>query len=113
MSYQSQWNLNYDKDFDARSRACTIEQALSFTNSADVSFKALADSLLRSDNPQIANTFVTIVAGSPGFADASDDGEGGVNSDAITDAMLVSAVQAQWPSVAALYFDSEGQPING
>jgi hypothetical protein len=111
VSYQSQWGLTNDNGFNARCHSCLTEQALVFKDSADASFKALADALLRGD-AEIMRSFITILAGSPGFADLVSDEDGGpIHSDAITDEMLLSNTQTQWPSVAALWFDAEGNPL--
>jgi hypothetical protein len=112
MSYQIQWDLQSDAGFNTRSRACLTEQGLVFKDSADAAFKALANAILRGDSPEITSSFVTILAGSPGFAEIAGDEDGGpVHSDAITDEMLLSNTQTQWPSVAALWFDAEGNPL--
>jgi hypothetical protein len=113
MTYQSRWSLNYDTSFNNRSRACLTEQALVFNAAADPSFKALADVILRND-PAVTSTFIAIIAESPGMAaEADPEGDGTVDDALVTDEMLLATVQSQWPTVAALYFDADGQPIGG
>jgi hypothetical protein len=114
MSYKAQWDLSSDTGFVNRSRACLNEQALIFKDAADAMFKALANVILRNDDPAVTSSFITILAGSPGFADTADpEGDGTVDDTLIDDEMLLSNVQTQWPTVAALFFDAEGNPIGG
>jgi hypothetical protein len=111
MTYQSHWNLNYDTAFNERTRACLTEQGLVFVNAADPAYVALAHAILRADIG-VTSTFISVVAGSPGLADTADpDGDGTIDDALITDEQLLSTVQAQWPTVAALFFDPEGNPI--
>ena len=39
-----------------------------------------------------------------------DQGDGTVDSSQITDGDILSAVQAEWPTVAALFYDTDGSP---
>jgi len=40
-----------------------------------------------------------------------DNGDGTIDQSLVLDADLLSLTQANFPTVAALYFDSEGTPI--
>jgi hypothetical protein len=111
MTYQSHWNLNYDTSFNERTRACLTDQGLVFISAADPAYVALAHAVLRADI-LVTSAFISVIAGSPGLAEAADpDGDGTVDDALVTDEMLLATVQAQWPTVAALFFDAEGQPI--
>jgi hypothetical protein len=113
MTYETQFALQGDTGFVNRTRACLTEQALVFDNAADLAFKALADVILRND-PAVTSSFIAIVAASPGLADTADpEGDGTVDDALVTDEMLLATVQSQWPTVAALYFDVDGNPIGG
>ena len=70
-------------------------------------FVALAESLLRQDNGAEVETFVSLLANSPGFADKVDQGDGTVDSTQIEDAEIQAAVDFQWPVVSALFYPAE------
>ena len=110
MSYAAEFALATDPPYQNRVRACTTQQAGVFKDDARGDIAALARGLLRNEGGPLL-TFFNLTASAPGFADTADDGEGGIDSSAIPDADILSAVQAQWPTVAALYYDAEGNPI--
>jgi hypothetical protein len=109
MSYQSQAQLANDPDFQHRIRACLVQQSDSFKNDGRADIAALAADLLRADGAGTV-TFYGMVAAAPGFADMADAGAGGIDSSRIGDPDILAAVQAAYPTVAALYFDPEGNP---
>ena len=80
-----------------------------FLDDTRADIKALAEALLRGD-PEPTLTFTRMLAGAPGFAQTVDNGDGTISSDKIADDEILSAVQAEWPTVAALFYDSEGAP---
>jgi hypothetical protein len=104
MSYLSQWRLAADDDFVSRSRAALVEQAEVFKDDDRADIASLATSLLTADNPQETLTFVGLLAAAPGFALKVDQGDGTVNSSLVADAEILAAVQALWPTVAALFY---------
>ena len=110
MSYLSQTQLESDMAFQNRTRAAITQQGLIFKDSMAGDMKALAEALLTGD-PGPSLTFTRMLAGAPGFADTADTGDGTVDSSLIPDADILAAVQADWPTVAALYFDADGNPI--
>jgi hypothetical protein len=110
MSYLSQWRLTYDDEFVSRSRAALTNQAVIFKDDDRGDIAALANSLLTAANPQETDTFVGMLAASPGFADMADQGGGNVNSSLIADGDILAAVQAEWPTVAALFYGPDGGP---
>lgn len=110
MSYLSQWRLAADDEFVSRSRAAMTGQAEIFKDDERGDIAALATSLLTAANPQEALTFVGLLAAAPGFADKVDQGDGTVNSSLIADAEILSAVQAEWPTVAGLFYAGDGGP---
>jgi hypothetical protein len=52
-----------------------------------------------------------MAAGEAGVADKVDNGDGTIDQSKVTDADLLSMTQAHWPTVAALYYNSDGSPI--
>jgi hypothetical protein len=111
MSYQSQAQLENDGGFQQRNRSVTLQQAETFINAADPSFKAVAESIMRDDG--MWATFNRLAAGGPGIADKVDNGDGTIDQSKVTDADLLSLTQANWPTVAALFFDPEGNRLPG
>jgi hypothetical protein len=112
MAYLSQWRLTYDDDFVSRCRACLIQQAEQFKDDTRADIVAMAESIIRQDNGSIFASWQATLGAAPSFADTADpDGDGTVDSSLITDAMILANVQAQWPTLAALYFDDTGAPI--
>jgi hypothetical protein len=111
MTYQAQSALTYDDAFNNRQRAALTGQAGIYKDDARADMKALADAVLRSDPPGLFVTFQSMLAAAPGFADDADNGDGTVDSSKISDPQILSAVQAGWPTVAALYFTEDGSPI--
>jgi hypothetical protein len=102
-----QYQLTYDSDFVYRGRSCTAEQAMTFKDDTRGDIAALGNAVLTNvAGPQL--TFQTLLGGAPGFADAATLPDGGVDSSLITDGQILSAVQAFWPTVAALYFNPDG-----
>ena len=112
MSYQAQWRLTYDDGFVSRSRAALTNQAALYKDDGRADIAALAESLLVETNPQETNTFVAMLAAAPGFADMVDQGDGTVDSSQISDGDILAAVQAGWPTVAALFYDADGSPAS-
>lgn len=99
MSFESIDQLTQDPLFAGRVRACAVQQAETFKDDARPDFVALADDQLTGGTTYLA--FVRIVAAFPGLAEQPE----------ITDGDILSQVQANWPTVAGLYFDAEGNPL--
>lgn len=110
MTYAAQSLLAADPDFQARVRASAVEQSRTFLDDGRADIAALAADLLR-NSPEPLVTFFGLLAAAPGLADAADNGDGTVDSSRITDADILAAVQADYPTVAALYFDDTGAPL--
>ena len=110
MSYLSQWRLAADDEFVSRSRAALTQQAEVFKDDERADISALATSLLTAANPQESVTFVGLLASAPGFADTVDQGDGTINSSLIADADILAAIQAEWPTVAGLFYANDGGP---
>ena len=103
MTYENQHKLLEDSAFQNRGAACVFEQAEIFKDDGRPDIAALAKYHLRSPG-NITYTWGSYLAAAPGFADSADD------STAIDDGQILAAVQADWPTVAAVYFDSTGEP---
>jgi hypothetical protein len=110
VSYFAQWLLTWDTDFAGRGRACLTQQADVFKDDARADLAALAESILRQESGPLM-AFQVLLAATPGFADTVIDGNNVVNSGRIADDDILAAVQAQWPTVARLYYDPDGTPI--
>lgn len=111
MSYMSQTRLASDNDFVARCEAVLIEQSLIYKDSTEPDQAALAFGILRADpSGQYRRVFITILAAAPGFATETETPSGGVDASALSDAQLLSATQADFPTVAALFFLPTGSP---
>jgi hypothetical protein len=69
----------------------------------------LARGILTNNGGPLA-TFFDLTAAAPGFADTATTDDG-IDSDLIDDPSILSAIQAEWPTVASLYFTADGAPI--
>lgn len=91
MTYQDVSELANDAPFAGRVAGCLSTEAQGKDD-------YLADECLR--NPVYgASYFMPFLSGAPGFADAYAAG----GSESIDDGMILSAVQASWAAVSALY----------
>jgi hypothetical protein len=105
VSYLSQTELANDPEWQSRVRGCCVEQAYVFKDDGRADLAALAGAIMRQDNEQLA--FFTLSAAAPGFADSFEAGN------PIADPDILAAVQAEWPTVAALYYAPDGTPLTG
>jgi hypothetical protein len=108
MSYRSQDQLTGDVGFQGRVRACSVQQAGIFVNDARPDYVALAHDVLRGGR---GPDFTRVAAAGPGVAESVDIGNGIIDSSLVTDEALLSLVQGNWPVVAALYYDAEGNRL--
>lgn len=104
MSYQDQITLRTDVSLQGRASACVFEQALIFKDDGRPDIAALAQRHL-ADPAGVLAIWVPYIAATPGFADHADD------TSQITDADLLAAVQALWPTVADAFYHDDGTPI--
>jgi hypothetical protein len=109
MTYQGITRLSRDGQFIERLSACLTQQSAIFKDDGRPDMAALAVSLLRGGTSAEA-TFIDMAAAAPGFTDKAETPEGGIDSSAITDADLLAAVQAMYPTVASIFFNSDGTP---
>lgn len=112
MSYQSIDQLTNDTVFAGRSRAAAVQQAEIFKDDARPSWVAVAGECLKG-NGETYLAFTRINAGGPGIGDRVDNGDGTIDQTRVTDADLLSLTQANWPTVAGLYFNDDGTPKGG
>lgn len=109
MAYLTQSLLRDDLDFSRRVGGCCVEQAEVFRNDARPDFVALANDVLRGNR---ANDFTRIIASAPGIADKVTTGDDNiVDSSKVTDADILSSVQANWQVVAGLYYNTDGSLV--
>jgi hypothetical protein len=95
MSYASRAALANDPGFRSRTTTCCVEQALVFTNDGRPDMAALADAIILSDAN--AGPLVDLVAVSPNFVDTTDPAT-------VEDGDILAAVQATWPTYAAVAY---------
>lgn len=109
MSYLAQAQLQADPDFGRRVASVNVQQA-DFFRSQPEPAAALAAAVMR-DDIGAGLVLLRLAAGAPTMADKVDNGDGTVDQSKITDAELLAITQANWPVVAALYFDADGHPL--
>lgn len=110
MSYQAIDQLTNDVIFAGRSRAAVVQQSETFKDDQRPDFVALAAEGLRG-NGAVYNAFTRMAAAGPGIGDKVDTGNGTIEQAQVTDADLLALTQANYPTVAALYFAEDGTPI--
>jgi hypothetical protein len=101
MTYATRAALADDPGFRARVTACATEQALVFTADGRPDIAALADAVILSDAN--AGPLVDLVAISPNFVDVDDPAS-------TTDEDILAAVQATWPTYAAIAYPAPAPP---
>lgn len=99
MSYEDQAGLAEDVPFSRRVSACISEEAKGHTGDN------LATLVLR-DPVSGTSYFMPFLSTAPGFGDQYAEG----GSEAIDDGAILSAVQANWDTVSALYPEDELVP---
>jgi hypothetical protein len=109
MSYEQIDRLTNNITFQGRVRACCTQEAESFRSDGRPDIAALATEVLRTGGPVF--NFVRIIAASPGAAPVPAKGDE-LDQSVVTDALILGQVQAQWPVVASLFWDDEGNRIN-
>lgn len=87
--------LRQDSPFQNRVNVASFEQANVYKDSALPHFVAMAEDVLKSG---ISATLFYAVCNAPGFGDKA------VDSTTITDADILSAIQASWQPVAELLY---------
>jgi hypothetical protein len=110
MSYQSQGLLEADFTFQQRNRACVMQQSETYKDDARPDVAATAAGCLR-DDARLTGTFLRMAAAGPAIGDAVDNGDGTIDQSKVSDGDILALTQADFPVVAALYFDSTGVPI--
>jgi hypothetical protein len=108
MSYENQSSLNADTTFQGRVFAVNTQQADTYKDDGRADMAALAQSILRGDIDQ-SICLVRMAAAGPGIADKVDTGDG-IDQSLVTDEDLLALTQANWPTVAGLYYNADGSP---
>lgn len=111
MAYQGIFDLTADPVFNGRCQSASLEQAQIFKDDARGDFVALANAIMRGESEKLA-VLTRMDAAGPGIADKAATPDG-IDQSLVTDADLLSLTQANWPTVAALYYDAEGNPTGG
>jgi len=110
MSFKSQAQLESDTWFQQRVRACTIQQSETYKDDGRPDIAATAIAILTDANVNIGFTFLRMAAAGPLIADKVDLGDGTIDSTLITDVDILALVQNQFPTIAAMFYDSTGNP---
>jgi hypothetical protein len=111
MSYQAQDLLTFEAIFAGRVRSCCVQQSESYKDDQRPAFVALAADIARGDGEK-TNAFVRLSAGGPGIADKVDNGDGTIDQSKVLDADILALVQANWQTVADLFYKEDGTPIS-
>lgn len=98
MAFEDIDRLTQDATFGGRVRACAVQQAETFKDDARADFVALANDQLIGGTTYLS--FVRIIAAFPGLAEATE----------IADADILSQMQANWQTVASLFYNADGTP---
>jgi hypothetical protein len=106
MSFQAIDQLTQDATFGGRVRACAVQQAETFQNDQRPSFVSAANDILKGGS-DVVSALIRISAAGPGFADTAGDPP---DQAKILDPDILASVQANFPTVAALFYDDEGNP---
>lgn len=118
MSYLDIAHLTDDGNFQARVRACTVQEGQRFRDDARPPLAALANDALRGGGGTTL-TFVRLIAAFPGLIEdapplpppeGAPPGPPRFDQARISDAVILAQVQTQWPTVADLHFDENGDP---
>lgn len=107
MSFAAQAQLQDDLAFSSRSRSSAIQQAGIFLNDDRPDIAALGRAVLR-DEAWTTPAFVRLIANFPGVVDGATDPDGTVDQSKVTDADILSHTQANWPTIAGIYYDADG-----
>lgn len=110
MSYHAQSQLESDPTFQGRVRAVNVQQANTYKDDGRGDVAATADAVLR-DDPGPGAALLRLAAAGPGIADRVDTGDGTIDQALVTDEDLLALTQANWPTVAALYYAEDGTPL--
>ena len=102
MSYQSSADLAVDAVFQQRMTSCLIEQATTYKDDPKADFVQLSDTILRSPYG-VLSQFCQQAATQPAFNEAQSEVD-------ITDAQILSVVQALYPTIAALNYIKPAEP---
>ena len=107
MSYQSIDQLTQDSIWGGRVRACAVEQSETYINDARPQFVAAATDVLRGGS-DVVSGLIRLISAGPGMSEAAGEPP---DQSLIDDSAILAAVQAQFPTVAALYFAEDGTPL--
>ena len=109
MTYLTITRLTNDGPFIERLDACLTQESTVFKDDGRPDIANLAYAILRGDGG-VMRTFIDMAAAAPGFAEQAEAPNGQVDSSQITDGDILSNVQANYPTVASIYFNSDGTP---
>lgn len=103
MAYQ----LSTDPSFINRVRSCMWQQAQTLQSDEDEETAAMANDLLKG-NATTIQAMVNMIAAFPGLVDGATitmgNGNQLVDQSAITDGTILAQVQADWKTIADLFF---------
>jgi hypothetical protein len=106
-TFQAIAQLTDDVWWQARIRACAVQQSETFVNDARPQFVAAAGDVLRGGS-DITSSLTRVAAAGPGMADAAGNPP---DQAQIPDADILASVQANFPLVAGLFYAEDGTPL--
>lgn len=108
MTYTQVQQLATDPSFQNRVAACMWNQALTYQNDTDTATATMAQAILRGSTPALM-TMVNMMAAFPGLIGGAvvitkGDGTQVLDSTAVVDETILGQVQANWKTVADLFY---------
>jgi hypothetical protein len=110
VSYAAIATLTNDQTFSGRSQSAATEQSETFKDDGRADIAATARDVLRGNGTTLL-TFTRMAAAGPGIGAKVDTGNGTIDQSLVTDEDLLSLTQANFPTVASLFYSTEGEPI--
>lgn len=102
MGYSQIAALAVDLEFTGRVHACCIEQAEVYRSDGRADIAELAEDMLRGTAAGLLSMYA-MVSAAPGLADKATSGDG-IDQSLVPDGDILAAVQADWPTIAALFY---------
>jgi hypothetical protein len=108
LTYELVYQLSIDPAFNNRVRSCMYEQAQTYQSNPDPATAALAKDVMRGSGAGV-QSMIGMIAAFPGMTNApvtitKGDGSVMVDQTAVTDETVLSQVQANWETVANLFY---------
>jgi hypothetical protein len=113
MTYDMVQRLAADNNFRSRVQSCLYEQSQTFATNSDPAMAWMANEQLKGNNIT-SNAMVSSIASFPGLVETatatSTNGVAFLDQTCITDETILSQVQAQWKTIADLFYIAPPPP---